>query len=64
MKKAIEDFEDDNNSYVAVIYGTGGNFCSGFDLNEFANLKEEEMDRQFNEGLLVGTKSITIPKTR
>ncbi|XP_056644364.1 2,3-dehydroadipyl-CoA hydratase-like [Diorhabda sublineata] len=39
LKNAIEEFEKDSNSYVAVIYGTGGNFCSGFDFNEIAELE-------------------------
>lgn len=60
MKKAIEDFENDDSSYVAVLYGTGGNFCSGFDLNEFTNLGEEEIDKLFYEGLLVCKLSIVI----
>lgn len=36
LEKAIEDFESDDNSLSGVLYGTGGNFCSGYDLKELA----------------------------
>lgn len=36
LEKAIEDFENDNNSLSGVLYGIGGNFCSGYDLEEIA----------------------------
>ncbi|KAJ8982777.1 hypothetical protein NQ317_018190 [Molorchus minor] len=39
IRTAIEDFENDKGSMVAVLYGTGGNFCSGIDLDELANLE-------------------------
>lgn len=41
MKKAINDFENDSDAYVAVLHGIGGNFCSGFDLNAVANSESE-----------------------
>ncbi|CAG9856988.1 unnamed protein product [Phyllotreta striolata] len=41
LKIAIEEFERDDNAYAAVIHGTGGNFCSGFDLNELADLERD-----------------------
>ena len=28
--------------HVAVLYGLGGNFCAGFDLDELAQLDEAE----------------------
>ncbi|XP_015903212.1 2,3-dehydroadipyl-CoA hydratase [Parasteatoda tepidariorum] len=37
--KAFELFEEDNDAYAAVLYGKGGNFCSGYDLNEVAEGK-------------------------
>lgn len=40
LEDAISRFEEDNNSSVAVLYGTGGNFCAGFDLQEIASLNE------------------------
>lgn len=40
LSAAIENFENDPESPVAVLYGTGGNFCSGYDLKELAKNKE------------------------
>lgn len=54
LKKALEDFENDSNSYVAVLHGIGGNFCSGFDLNELVNLESEpELSKLLDKGLMV-----------
>lgn len=36
LKHAIEDFENDESSPVAVLYGKGGNFCAGYDLSELS----------------------------
>lgn len=41
MKNALEAFENDANAYVAVLHGIGGNFCSGFDLEEITRLENE-----------------------
>lgn len=40
LSNEIEVFENDKSAYVAVLYGIGGNFCSGYDLNEIAGSKE------------------------
>ncbi|GAB1610701.1 uncharacterized protein LOC115223574 [Argonauta hians] len=37
LYKAFKDFEQNDQLYVAVLYGRGGTFCSGFDLKEIAN---------------------------
>lgn len=37
LKKAIENFENDSSSPVAVLYGVGGTFCAGFDLSEVSS---------------------------
>ena len=37
------EFEADDDLYCAVLYGLGGNFCAGFDLDELAHLDEEEV---------------------
>lgn len=34
---AIETFEMDDTSSVAVLHGFGGNFCAGYDLKELAD---------------------------
>lgn len=41
LADAITHFEEDKTSHVAVLYGTGGNFCTGFDLKEMAESTEK-----------------------
>lgn len=54
IKEAIKGFEDDDSSCAAVLYGTGGNFCSGFDLSELANLEtNSELENFFEDGFMV-----------
>lgn len=36
LSEAIETFENDPESPVAILYGVGGNFCSGYDLKELS----------------------------
>ncbi len=36
LSKAFRAFEEDTSLYVAVLYGEGGNFCSGADLKAIA----------------------------
>ncbi|KAK2748546.1 hypothetical protein FQN57_000680 [Myotisia sp. PD_48] len=36
LHQAFLDFEQDPSQKVAIFYGTGGTFCSGFDLTELA----------------------------
>ena len=36
LAKAMREFEDDNESDVAVLWGEGGHFCGGADLKAFA----------------------------
>lgn len=40
LSSAIENFENDPESPVAILYGVGGNFCAGYDLKELAKNKE------------------------
>lgn len=61
IKDAIEQFEEDNNSSAAVLYGTGGNFCSGFDLNELASLEaNSELENLVENGLMVSYRWLHI----
>lgn len=54
MSKALEDFQHDDNAYVAVLHGIGGNFCSGFDLNELVDLENEtDFSNMLDRGLMV-----------
>ncbi|XP_012147591.2 uncharacterized protein LOC100876061 [Megachile rotundata] len=50
LSKELDKFENDENSVVGVLYGVGGNFCSGYDLKEIAqyNGKNEEVLPQFS----------------
>ena len=41
LKLAFNDFELDENMYCAVLYGMGGNFCAGYDLEELSELEED-----------------------
>lgn len=36
LDKALLNFYSDKESKVGIIHGTGGTFCSGYDLNEIA----------------------------
>lgn len=54
MKKVLEDFENDSDSYVAVLHGIGGSFCSGFDLNELQNIENDTvLSQRLEYGLMV-----------
>ncbi|XP_048513432.1 probable enoyl-CoA hydratase [Athalia rosae] len=44
LSNAIEDFEQDEGALVAVLHGIGGNFCSGYDLEEIAKYDGESED--------------------
>ncbi|CAH1173753.1 unnamed protein product [Phaedon cochleariae] len=57
INKSIEHFENDQNSCVAVLYGTGGNFCSGFDFKELADSK----DLDLTNGLMALPKTVKKP---
>ncbi|XP_034174079.2 putative enoyl-CoA hydratase isoform X2 [Osmia lignaria lignaria] len=49
LSEELDKFDNDENSVVAVLHGVGGNFCSGYDLEEIAqyNGKNEEILPQF-----------------
>jgi len=44
LSEALDEFENNNDTLVGVLYGIGGNFCSGYDLKEIASYdgKNEE----------------------
>ncbi|KAH0950526.1 hypothetical protein HN011_001496 [Eciton burchellii] len=44
LSEALDEFENNNETLVGVLYGVGGNFCSGYDLKEIASYdgKNEE----------------------
>lgn len=41
LSAAIEAFENDVESPIAILYGTGGNFCAGYDLKELTENKDQ-----------------------
>lgn len=41
LSHAIEHFENDPESPIGILYGIGGNFCSGYDLKELVANKEQ-----------------------
>lgn len=49
LAEELDKFENDENCLVGVLHGTGGNFCSGYDLKEIAeyNGKNDEVLPQF-----------------
>ncbi|KAL1505937.1 hypothetical protein ABEB36_005383 [Hypothenemus hampei] len=59
LEEAITNFENDDGSFAAVLYGTGGNFCSGFDLNEIEG--QCDSNTYINHSILASRKSIKKP---
>ncbi|CAH0553141.1 unnamed protein product [Brassicogethes aeneus] len=49
LKGAIKEFEEDSSLHAGVLYGTGGNFCAGYDLNELANLDKVDYLNTIND---------------
>ena len=48
LAAAVREFEADDSVMVAVLYGSGGNFCSGLDLKALAH--EPERAVQYDDG--------------
>jgi len=40
LSEAITNYENDNNARSAVLYGVGGNFCAGLDLDDISSNSE------------------------
>lgn len=49
LNEAITNFENDEKSLVAVLYGVGGNFCAGYDLNELSQIESFPIKDYINE---------------
>lgn len=43
LSGAFEAFEEDDDSFVAVLYGDGGNFCAGADLKAIGTPRENRV---------------------
>lgn len=41
LRDAFYDFEQDEEMYVAVLHGIGGNLCAGFDLEELSTFEDD-----------------------
>jgi enoyl-CoA hydratase/carnithine racemase len=50
LTKAIEDFENDDSLRAAVLYGTGGNFCAGYDLKSLSQMDSQAEGAISEEG--------------
>jgi enoyl-CoA hydratase len=46
LAAAFRQFDADEDSYVAVLFGQGGTFCAGFDLKSFANGSGNEFNAE------------------
>lgn len=55
LEEIWKDFEKDDELYVGIIAGSGGNFCAGADLGDLKNLMSRAMKP---EGLLGFTRMI------
>lgn len=55
LSSAIDAFENDPESPIAVLYGVGGNFCAGYDLKELSENKDNVANVLLrSEGAMVG----------
>lgn len=54
--QAISEFEQDPKSTVGVLYGLGGSFCSGHDINDFVDGKMRPELLTMNEGSVGPTR--------
>lgn len=65
LKQAIEAFENDETSPVAVLYGKGGNFCAGYDLGELSKYDITGVPKAFdpNGGYMVNKIIFKLLKT-
>lgn len=50
LQQAFEQFEKDENALVAVLYGSGGHFCAGADLQDLAEWDESKMADRLSSG--------------
>lgn len=53
LSEALDEFENNEETLVGVLYGMGGNFCAGYDLKEIANYDGESEDSIPHFGSLV-----------
>lgn len=55
LKHYLQIFDEDEDASVAVISGRGGNFCSGYDLNELVNIEDGQSNISNLDKMLLPT---------
>lgn len=60
LSEVLDEFENNKETSVAVLYGIGGNFCAGYDLHEIANYDGESEDGIPHFGPLVCLSFIRV----
>lgn len=53
LSEALDEFENNDETSVGVLYGVGGNFCAGYDLKEIADYDGESEENIPHFGSLV-----------
>jgi len=53
LSEALDEFENNEEASVGVLYGIGGNFCAGYDLKEIADYDGESEENIPHFGPLV-----------
>lgn len=53
LSEVLDEFENNEETSVGLLYGIGGNFCAGYDLKEIANYNGESEDSIPHFGPLV-----------
>lgn len=53
LSEALDEFENNEETSVAVLHGIGGNFCAGYDLKEIAEYDGENEESIPHFGPLV-----------
>lgn len=58
LSEALDEFENNEETSVGVLYGVGGNFCAGYDLKEIAEYDGESEENIPHFGPLVHSRYI------
>lgn len=53
LSETLDEFENNEETSVGVLYGVGGNFCAGYDLKEIADYDGESEESIPHFGSLV-----------
>lgn len=58
LSETLDEFENNEETSVGVLYGVGGNFCAGYDLKEIADYDGESEESIPHFGPLVHLRYI------